>query len=97
MQLDRFNFQVSVYFTIEIIDQKNCTSLCWSPKGRFLVSASLRSGEIEFWDTEADLKNKEKVALLATNEHAQVTNIAWDPTGRYVMSSASLKRSVLFL
>lgn len=59
---------------------KQCTSLHWSPSGRFLLLAGLgggHNGVLEFWDTE-------EMTLLSAGEHFMAQEVQWDPTGRYV-------------
>lgn len=59
---------------------KQCTSLHWSPSGRFLLLAGLTGGHngvLEFWDVE-------EMTLLSAGEHFMAQEIQWDPTGRYV-------------
>lgn len=90
---------------IRTIDKKNSNAIYWSPRGRFVVVASLQSQqsfELDFWDLsfdkpkdEKDEKEKDLTAnlqLMSTVEHYGVTDIEWDPTGRYVATVASAFR-----
>ncbi|EON65017.1 eukaryotic translation initiation factor 3 subunit B [Coniosporium apollinis CBS 100218] len=87
---------------IRTIDKKNSNAIYWSPKGRFVVVATLQSQQsydLDFWDLdfegEKDEKDKDLTAnlmLMATAEHYGVTDIEWDPTGRYVATVASFFR-----
>ncbi|KAF2876811.1 eukaryotic translation initiation factor-like protein 3 subunit B [Massariosphaeria phaeospora] len=90
---------------IRTIDKKNSNAIYWSPKGRFVVVATLQSQQsfdLDFWDLsfekpkdEKDEKEKDLNAtlqLMATAEHYGVTDIEWDPTGRYVATVASAFR-----
>ncbi|KAF2200132.1 eukaryotic translation initiation factor 3 subunit B [Delitschia confertaspora ATCC 74209] len=90
---------------IKTVEKKNSNAIHWSPKGRFVVVATIlsqQSFDLDFWDLsfekpkdEKDDKEKELMAnlqLMNTVEHYGVTNIEWDPTGRYVASYASAFR-----
>ena len=85
---------------IKTVDKKNSNAIYWSPKGRFVVVATVHSQQsfdMDFWDMDyegdtAD-SNKELTAnlqLMNTQDHYGVTDIDWDPTGRYVATSASI-------
>ncbi|KAI4160798.1 MAG: hypothetical protein LQ342_005413 [Letrouitia transgressa] len=85
---------------IRTIDRKNNNSIFWSPKGRFVVVATVlsqQSYDLDFWDLDYEGEKPENEKDLTANlkhmntaEHYGVTNIDWDPTGRYVTSSASI-------
>ncbi|KAF2176669.1 eukaryotic translation initiation factor-like protein 3 subunit B [Zopfia rhizophila CBS 207.26] len=90
---------------IRTIDKKNSNAIYWSPKGRFVVVATLQSQQsfdLDFWDLnfekpkdDKDDKEKELTAnlqLMSTAEHYGVSDIEWDPTGRYVATVASAFR-----
>lgn len=65
---------------LHTMPNKQCTSLHWSPSGRFLLLAGLSAGHngvLEFWDAE-------EMALLSAGEHFMAQEVEWDPTGRYV-------------
>lgn len=90
---------------IRTIEKKNSNAIYWSPKGRFVVVATVHSQQsfdLDFWDFdyEGDRVEAEKdltanLQLMATADHYGVTDIDWDPTGRYVATSASMwKHSV---
>lgn len=84
---------------VRTADRKNSNAIYWSPKGRFVVVATVHSQtsfDMDFWDLdfEGDKPEGEKdfaanLQLMKTSEHYGVTDIDWDPTGRYVVSSAS--------
>ncbi|KAJ1653180.1 Translation initiation factor 3 subunit b [Dispira simplex] len=82
------------------LEKKASNTVQWSPQGRYLVLAVLRSTsvwDIEFWDTDypTDTKSGSTTSvpqLLASPEHYGATEIEWDPTGRYVASYASAWR-----
>ncbi|ORX44427.1 translation initiation factor eIF-3b [Hesseltinella vesiculosa] len=92
----------------KIFDKKTCNYLFWSPKGRHLVTATLRNSsvfDLEFWDLDFEPLNTNssndggksataatQVQLLTTKEHYGVSDIEWDPTGRYVVSGSSMWR-----
>lgn len=92
---------VAGFRPLKKIDKKTTNSLSWSPKGRHIVLATLRSPsahDIEFWDLDFEPigeAKKEKAELgstvvqLSAQEHYGVTDIEWDPTGRYVVSGSS--------
>jgi len=87
---------------IETFEKKTTNSVLWSPRGRHLVLATLRTQNIcdlEFWDldfeTSDNKKDPTKFQLLATVEHYGVTDAEWDPTGRYFLTSASAWRHSL--
>ncbi|RDD37506.1 Eukaryotic translation initiation factor 3 subunit B [Trichoplax sp. H2] len=74
--------QLSCLRTIEKV-QVNTVS--WSPNGRFVVLAQLRTssdGVLEFYDST-------DITLMGTGEHFKVTDINWDPTGRYIITGVS--------
>ncbi|KAL8836317.1 MAG: hypothetical protein Q9205_002159 [Flavoplaca limonia] len=85
---------------IRTIDRKNSNTIYWSPKGRFVVVATLlsqQSSDLDFWDLDYEGEKPEAEKDLTANlqhmntaDHYGVTEIEWDPTGRYVASSASV-------
>ncbi|KAF3407111.1 Eukaryotic translation initiation factor 3 subunit B [Talaromyces pinophilus] len=85
---------------VRTIERKTSNGIYWSPKGRFVVVATVHSQssfDLDFWDMdfegekpEAEKDLNANVMLLKTAEHYGVTDIDWDPTGRYVVSSASV-------
>ncbi|KAJ1906691.1 Translation initiation factor 3 subunit b [Coemansia sp. IMI 209127] len=87
---------------LKTIENKSTTALKWSPRGRYIVLATLRtfpSYELDFYDLDFDQSAAAKsgepgdaIASLATNEHYGVTDLEWDPSGRFVISSASVWR-----
>lgn len=84
---------------IRTFDKKNSNAIYWSPKGRFVIVATVHSQqnfELDFYDLdyegEKDEGFKELTAnlqLMNTVEHYGVTDLEWDPTGRYVATVAS--------
>lgn len=92
------------------LEKKSTNNVFWSPRGRHLVLATLRSQttwDIEFWDMDFEPLNvagekKDQttdpgawIHLIATQEHYGVTDLEWDPTGRYVLTSASVWRQTM--
>ena len=85
---------------IRTIDRKNSNTIYWSPRGRFVVVATLlsqQSSDLDFWDLDYEGEKPEAEKDLTANlqhmntaDHYGVTEIEWDPTGRYVSSSASV-------
>jgi translation initiation factor 3 subunit B len=85
---------------IRTIEKKNSNGIYWSPKGRFVVVATVHSQQsfdLDFWDLDfegekpdSDKDLSANLHLMNTVEHFGVTDIEWDPTGRYVVSSASV-------
>jgi translation initiation factor 3 subunit B len=90
---------------IRTIDKRNSNGIYWSPKGRFVVVAtvlSAQSSELDFYDCdfegEKDEKDKDLMAnlqIMATGDHYGMTDIEWDPTGRYLASSASMWKNAV--
>lgn len=85
---------------VRTIEKKTSNGIYWSPKGRFVVVATVHSQsnfDIDFYDMdfegekiEAEKDLAANLQLMKTVEHYGVTDIEWDPTGRYVVSSASV-------
>eukprot|EP00033_Pygsuia_biforma_P000725 GCRY01000848.1.p1 GENE.GCRY01000848.1~~GCRY01000848.1.p1 ORF type:complete len:651 (+),score=100.15 GCRY01000848.1:147-2099(+) len=67
---------------LNTIEKRNVNAIFWSPQGKFVVLAAVKSGEIEFW-------NVDQMECLAEEEHSFCTDIVWDPSGRYVCSYSS--------
>jgi translation initiation factor 3 subunit B len=84
---------------LRTLDKKNSNAIYWSPKGRFVVIATVanqQSSDLEFFDLdfEGDKPEAEKdltanLQLMNTSEHYGVTDVEWDPSGRYVATWAS--------
>jgi translation initiation factor 3 subunit B len=85
---------------IQTVDKKNNNAIYWSPKGRFVIVATVgsqQSFDLDFYDLdfEGEKKDEDKdltanLQLMATADHFGVTDVDWDPTGRYVATSASV-------
>jgi translation initiation factor 3 subunit B len=95
---------VGEWSVVKVNEKKNSNAIYWSPKGRFVLIATVHSQqsfELEFWDFDFEgekqkqdslSKNKDlasNLLLMNTSEHYGVTDVDWDPTGRYVATSAS--------
>ncbi|KAJ2160049.1 Translation initiation factor 3 subunit b [Coemansia sp. RSA 552] len=84
---------------LRTLPNKSTTALKWSPHGRHIILATLRTMttcSLEFYDTEFDQAAATRsgdpgdaITLLETAEHYGITDLEWDPTGRYVLTSAS--------
>ena len=85
---------------IRTLEKRNSNAIYWSPKGRFVIVATVHSqqgADLEFYDFdfEGERKQSEKdltanLQLIGTAEHYGVTDVDWDPTGRYVSTSVSM-------
>ena len=92
---------------IRTIDRKNSNAIYWSPKGRFVIVATVHSQQsfdLDFWDLdfegekpESDKDLTANLQLMNTADHYGVTDIDWDPTGRYVATSASIWKHTVSL
>ncbi|KAL4884430.1 eukaryotic translation initiation factor 3 subunit B [Aspergillus karnatakaensis] len=92
--------QAGNFKLVRTIEKKNSNGLYWSPKGRFVVVATVHSQnsyDLDFWDMDFEGEKNESEKDLAANlqlmktvDHYGVTDVDWDPTGRYVVSSASV-------
>lgn len=84
---------------VRTLDKKNSNGIYWSPKGRFVVVATLGSQasfDLDFWDLDfegvPDETTKDLQAnlqLMASGEHYGITSVEWDPSGRYVATVSS--------
>lgn len=65
-------------------DKKSVNTMCWSPRGQFVVLAGMRDlqGNLEFIDTK-------DFTLMDATEHFMMTDVEWDPTGRFVATIVS--------
>lgn len=89
---------------LKSFDNKTCSSLFWSPRGRHLLTATLGSTqkfELEWYDVDFNNEARqnannpdvlEEVKQIGNAEHYSMTDVEWDPSGRYVTTSASLWR-----
>ena len=85
---------------VRTFDKKNSNGIYWSPKGRFVVVATVsvqQHSDIDFYDLDYEGDKPESEANLSANlmlmnseDHYGMTDVEWDPTGRYVTTSASV-------
>jgi translation initiation factor 3 subunit B len=68
---------------IKKMERKSCSHLFWSPRGQFIVLASLPTGSFEFVDTNNDF------LVMNSGDHFRASDVEWDPTGRYVVTGVS--------
>lgn len=76
------------------LERKVCNQLHWSPKGRFIVLATLGSqqGNMEFYDV-ADAEKKGEPDLIGADEHFLCSDVQWDPSGRFVSTAVTYWRN----
>ncbi|KUI57764.1 Eukaryotic translation initiation factor 3 subunit B [Cytospora mali] len=84
---------------LRTLEKKNSNAIYWSPRGRFVVVATIhntQSSDLDFFDVdfegekpESDKDLTANLQLMNTAEHYGVTDIEWDPSGRYVATWAS--------
>ncbi|KAK3321936.1 eukaryotic translation initiation factor 3 [Apodospora peruviana] len=85
---------------LRTLDKKNSNAIYWSPKGRFVVVATVantQSSDLDFYDLdfegekpESDKDLTANLQLMNTADHYGVTDIEWDPSGRFVATWASV-------
>ncbi|KAK5050948.1 Translation initiation factor 3 subunit b [Exophiala bonariae] len=85
---------------VRTFDKKNSNGIYWSPRGRFVVVATVsvqQHSDVDFYDLDYEGDKPESDAALAANlmlmnteDHYGITDVEWDPTGRYVTTSASV-------
>lgn len=85
---------------LRTLEKKNSNAIYWSPKGRFVVIATVhnqQNSDLEFFDLdfegekpESDKDLTANLQLMNTAEHYGVTDVEWDPSGRYVATWASM-------
>lgn len=70
---------------VTTLNDRQCSSLFWSPAGGVIVMASLgdsSSGSLEFFDVD-------QCETLAVREHYRATDVSWDPSGRMMATSVT--------
>jgi translation initiation factor 3 subunit B len=93
------------YKHLRTLDKKNSNAIYWSPRGRFVVIATVhntQSSDLDFFDLdfegekpESDKDMTANLQLMNTADHYGVTDVEWDPSGRFVATWASVwKHSV---
>jgi translation initiation factor 3 subunit B len=90
---------VGNYKHLRTLEKKNSNAIFWSPKGRFVVIATIhnqQSSDLDFFDLdfegekpESDKDLTANLQLMNTADHYGVTDVEWDPSGRFVASWAS--------
>ncbi|KHO01555.1 eukaryotic translation initiation factor 3 [Metarhizium album ARSEF 1941] len=85
---------------LRTLDKKNSNAIYWSPRGRFVVIATIhnqQSSDLDFFDLdfEGDKPESDKdltanLQLMNTADHYGVTDVEWDPSGRFVATWASV-------
>ncbi|KAI0136180.1 eukaryotic translation initiation factor 3 [Xylariales sp. AK1849] len=84
---------------LRTLEKKNHNAIYWSPKGRFVVVATIanqQSSDLDFYDLDFEGEKPESDKDLTANlqhmrgaDHYGITDLQWDPSGRYVASWAS--------
>ncbi|KAL8396566.1 hypothetical protein RB594_003589 [Gaeumannomyces avenae] len=84
---------------LRTLDKKNSNAIYWSPRGRFVVVATVlnqQSSDLDFFDVdfEGEKPAAEKdltanLQLMNTADHYGITDVEWDPSGRFVATWAS--------
>merc|ERR1712216_325375 len=69
---------------IGTVKNKTANHLFWSPNGRVVILAGLKTmnGQFEFFDVET-------METMASVEHFMATDVEWDPTGRFVTTAVT--------
>ncbi|KAI1335958.1 eukaryotic translation initiation factor 3 [Xylariaceae sp. FL0016] len=85
---------------LRTLEKKNSNAIYWSPRGRFVVVATVanqQSSDLDFYDLdfegekpESDKDLTANLQLMNTADHYGVTDIQWDPSGRFVATWASV-------
>ncbi|CAI4216076.1 unnamed protein product [Parascedosporium putredinis] len=84
---------------LRTLEKKNSNAIYWSPKGRFVVIATVhnqQSSDLDFFDLDFEGEKPEgekdltaNLQLMNTADHYGVTDVEWDPSGRFVATWAS--------
>ncbi|KAH6995956.1 eukaryotic translation initiation factor 3 [Ilyonectria sp. MPI-CAGE-AT-0026] len=85
---------------LRTLDKKNSNAIYWSPRGRFVVIATIhnqQSSDLDFFDLDFEGEKPEAEKDLTANlqlmnvaDHYGVTDVEWDPSGRFVATWASV-------
>lgn len=91
--------QVGNFKHLRTLDKKNSNAIYWSPRGRFVVIATIantQSSDLDFFDLDFEGEKPEAEKDLTANlqhmntaDHYGVTDVEWDPSGRFVATWAS--------
>ncbi|KAM5347600.1 hypothetical protein ACJ41O_007424 [Fusarium nematophilum] len=84
---------------LRTLDKKNSNAIYWSPRGRFVVIATIanqQSSDLDFFDLDFEGEKPEaekdltaNLQQMNTGDHYGVTDVEWDPSGRFVATWAS--------
>ncbi|TLS21154.1 uncharacterized protein PpBr36_10596 [Pyricularia pennisetigena] len=84
---------------LRTLDKRNSNAIYWSPKGRFVVVATVHnqnSSDLDFFDLDFEGEKPEgekdltaNLQLMNTADHYGITDVEWDPSGRFVATWAS--------
>ena len=84
---------------LRTLDKKNNNAIYWSPRGRFVVVATIQnqqSSDLDFFDLDFEGEKPEgekdltaNLQLMNTADHYGITDVEWDPSGRFVTTWAS--------
>ncbi len=91
------------WVAFKVIEPKFSNTIAWSPKGRFVVVATVGStsqGGLEYYDLDYSGEKKESESDLVAShvkqigqlEYAGLTDLEWDPSGRFVAAWSSFWR-----
>ena len=91
------------------LENKTANQLHWSPRGRWLLLASVGSqqGNMEWYDTNNVIQVKKEVMegketktimvdsvkMIGADEHFLCSDVQWDPSGRFVATWVSVWRN----
>jgi translation initiation factor 3 subunit B len=85
---------------LRTLDKKNSNAIYWSPRGRFVVIATVantQSSDLDFFDLDFEGEKPEAEKDLTANlqlmniaDHYGVTDVEWDPSGRFVATWATV-------
>ncbi|KAF5004966.1 hypothetical protein FDECE_8561 [Fusarium decemcellulare] len=91
--------QVGNFKHLRTLEKKNHNAIYWSPRGRFVVIATIanqQSSDLDFFDLDFEGEKPEAEKDLTANlqhmntgDHYGVTDVEWDPSGRFVATWAS--------
>lgn len=89
--MEGVNGKLKKLYTLE---KKVCNQIHWSPKGRYVLLATLgsQSGNMEFYDV-SDVEKKGEPDLIGADEHFLCSDVQWDPSGRFVATAVTYWRN----
>jgi len=79
-----YNIEPAKIVLVKTFEQRLANHLYWSPTGRYLLLAGLKTmnGQLEFIDVDT-------MESVAKESHQLCTDVAWDYTGRFVATYVS--------